>query len=375
MNGSGRPAPGRADADIPGGSVLTPVPDRSRHGRDRGDGLAPKSVARVDWLVLLVVALYLLARRAPPPQPLLLGIATALFAVVVIGLRWHRFPVRGSGPRIALGAAAMVAYITIVAMQTGAAGSVLVNLYLLPIVLVAMTLGRSGAIVVFLSVALAYASLVLGEPQLPPAAELLAGLFGTLCPFALVAYLTHALSRSIVTARRRIEAMAERDALTGTFNLRTFGLLLKREHHLRQRAGRGSYGILIVDMDQLKKLNDEHGQAAGNLAITTVAAAIQRAVRATDIVARSGGDEFVIFLPESIPEVADGVAQRIRNNVFRSLFPVGERLQRSSVAVGAASYPQDGANPDDIVAAATTRMLSDKNLRRQKGTAAADGTA
>lgn len=355
--------------------MLAPAPGQSRTGRDRADGLAPESVARVDWLVLLVVALYLLVRRSPPPQPLLLGTATALFALLLVGLRWNRFPVRGSGPRIALGAAAMVAYITIVAMQTGAAGSALVNLYLLPIVLVAMTLGRRGAVVVFLSVALAYASLVLGEAELPPAAELLAGLFGTLGPFALVAYLTQTLSSSILTARRRIEAMAERDALTGTFNLRTFRLLLDREHRLRQRAGRGAYGILIVDMDQLKKLNDEHGQAAGNLAITTVAAAIQRAVRATDIVARSGGDEFIVFLPESIPEVADSVAQRIRNNVFRSLFPVGDRLQRMSVAVGAASYPQDGSSADDIVAAATTRMLSDKDLRRQKSAAAATGTA
>ncbi len=340
--------------------------------RDEHAGIL-RSVARVDWLVLLVVALYLLASRSPPRAPLFLLVATVLFALLVIGLRWSGFPVRGTGPRIALGAAGMVAYITFVAMQTGGASSALVNLYLLPIVLVAMTLGRRGAIVAFLSVAFAFASLVLGEATLPSTGELLAGLFGTLGPYALVAYLTWALSNSIVTARRRIETMAERDGLTGAFNLRTFRLLLDREHRLRQRAGRGGYGILMVDMDHLKKLNDEHGHQAGNQAITTVAAAIQRAVRASDIVARYGGDEFIVFLPESIPEVAAGVAQRIRNNVYRSLFPAGDRLQRMTVSVGAASYPQDGPSADDVVTAADTRMYRDKDLRRQKAAAGSSG--
>ena len=325
-----------------------------------------QSLARVDWLVLLVVALYTLVLRAPQSSPRILYAAVAAYTLFMVAFRWRGFPVRDTGARIALGAAVMVAFITVVATQTGATASPMVNLYLLPIVVASMTLGRRGAFVIFAGVALAWLSLVVGEGQgrPPPMAELLARLFGELGPYALVAYLTQALAGTIMTARRRIEEMAERDSLTGMLNLRTFKSILGREHGLRARDGRGGYAILLVDMDDLKALNDEHGHQAGNRAITAVASAIQRAIRTTDMAARSGGDEFVVFLPESTPEVAETVAQRIRNHVYRSLFPVGERLQRMTVSVGAASYPRDGAQHDDIISAAGVRMRRDRELRQ-----------
>jgi diguanylate cyclase (GGDEF)-like protein len=323
-----------------------------------------QSLARVDWLVLLVVALYTLVLRAPQSSPRILYAAMAAYTLFMVAFRWRGFPVRDTGSRIALGAAVMVAFITVVATQTGATASPMVNLYLLPIVVAAMTLGRRGAFVIFAGVALAWLSLVVGEGRPPPMAELLARLFGELGPYALVAYLTQALAGTIMTARRRIEEMAERDSLTGMLNLRTFKSILGREHGLRARDGRGGYAILLVDMDDLKALNDEHGHQAGNRAITAVASAIQRAIRTTDMAARSGGDEFVVFLPEATPEVAETVAQRIRNHVYRSLFPVGERLQRMTVSVGAASYPRDGAQHDDIISAAGVRMRRDRELRQ-----------
>jgi diguanylate cyclase (GGDEF)-like protein len=323
-----------------------------------------QSLTRIDWLVLLVVALYTLVLRAPEGSPRLLVAAMATYTLFLVAFRWRGFPVKDAGARIALGAAAMVAFITVVAIPTGGSESPMVNLYLLPIVVVAMTLGRRGACVIFAGVALAWLSLVAGEGPPPATAALLARLFGELGPYALVAYLTQALAGTILTARRRIEEMAERDSLTGMLNLRTFKSILNREHGLRARGGRGGYAILLVDMDDLKALNDEHGHQAGNRAITAVASAIQRAIRTTDMAARSGGDEFVVFLPEATPEVAETVAQRIRNHVYRSLFPVGERLQRMTVSVGAASYPRDGAQHDDVVAAADVRMQRDRELRQ-----------
>ena len=164
--------------------------------------------------------------------------------------------------------------------------------------------------------------------------------------------------------------MVERDGLTGMLNMRTFKGVLAREHGLRARDGRGGYAILLVDMDDLKSINDEHGHQAGNRAITAVASAIQRAIRSTDMAARSGGDEFVVFLPEATPEVAETVAQRIRNHVYRSLFPVGERLHRMTVSVGAAGYPRDGSQPEDIVSAASLRSRRDRELRKSGAPAA-----
>lgn len=322
-----------------------------------------RSLARVDLLVLLAVVLYALALGTPPGSSRALYAALAAYALFVIAWRWRGFPVRDTGARIALGAAAMIAFITVVASQTGSTASPLANLYLLPIV-VAMTLGRRGAFVIFGAVLFAWLSLLAGEGALPGPAELLTRLFGQLGPWALVAYVTQALAGSILTARRRLEEMAERDSLTGLLNLRTFKATLGREHALRVRDGRGAYAILLVDMDDLKALNDEHGHQAGNHAITAVASAIQRAIRNTDMAARAGGDEFVIFLPEATPEVAETVAQRIRNHVYRSLFPVGERLQRMTVSVGTATWPRDGSHPEDVISAAALRSQKDRELRQ-----------
>jgi diguanylate cyclase (GGDEF)-like protein len=326
-----------------------------------------KGLARVDWLALLVVALYTLALGAPSHTSRGLYAALAAYTLFVVAFRWRGFPVRRTGARIALGAAAMVAFITVVAANTGGASSPMANLYLLPIVVVAMTLGRQGTIVVFAAVTLAFLSLLAGEVPFGPAGELATRLFGQLGPWALVAYLTQALAGTIMSARRRIEEMAERDSLTGMLNLRTFKALLAREHGLRTRDGRGGYAILLVDVDDLKALNDEHGHQAGNRGITTVASAIQRAIRNTDMAARSGGDEFLVFLPEATAETAEIVAQRIRNHVYRSLFPVGERLQRMTASVGMAAWPRDGSQAEDIVAAAAARAKRDRELRQQGG--------
>ena len=347
----------------PGGSDPLPGTRREAVQRDEHASIL-RSLARVDWLVLLVVALYSQVPYVKTASPRWLYIAMATYTLFVLAFRWRGFPVRATGARIALGAAAMVAFITVVAIQTGGSASPMVNLYLLPIVLVAMTLGRRGALVIVTGVALAWLSVIVGEGVLPPPAELAARLFGEIGPYALVAYLTQALAGSIMTARRRIEEMAERDGLTGLLNLRTFKAILHREHKLRGRGAQGGYAVLVVDVDKLKQLNDEHGHQAGNRALTTVSGAVQRAIRTTDMAARYGGDEFVVFLPGATPEVAETVAQRIRNNVYRSLFPVGERLQRMTVSVGTASYPRDGAQEDDIVAAADQRMRRDRELRK-----------
>jgi diguanylate cyclase (GGDEF)-like protein len=347
-------------------SGIAQAPPHMRRGMAERDEHASilRGLARADWLVLVVVALYALALR-PAGTSRALYAAIACYGIFIVALRWRGFPVRATGARIALGAAAMVAFITVVAALTGGAGSPMANLYLLPIVVVAMTLGRPGTLVVFAAVAFAFLSLLAGDGPLPPAGELATRLFGQLGPWALVAYLTQALAGTILSARRRIEEMSERDGLTGMLNMRTFKGLLTREHGLRARDARGIYAILMVDMDDLKALNDEHGHQAGNRAITTVASAIQRAIRNTDLAARSGGDEFVVFLPDATAEVAEIVAQRIRNHVYRSLFPVGERLQRMTASVGVSAYPRDGAHVDDVVAAAAERMKRDRTLRQQ----------
>ena len=113
---------------------------RAREHRQEPDACGLARAARV--------ALYALAASATQPWPRFLYGAVAAYALVVMAFRWRGFPVQDTGARIALGAAAMVAFITVVASRTGGTASPLANLYLLPIVVVAMTLGRRGALIV-----------------------------------------------------------------------------------------------------------------------------------------------------------------------------------------------------------------------------------
>lgn len=326
-----------------------------------------RSLAQVDWLAVLICALYLLLSGAPVPRPWLALTAMGLFALVALGLRWRRVAPGPAPLRIVLDAAATIVFISVMASQSGGASSPLVNLYLLPVVMAAVTLGPGGTWAVFLVVCAAWLALVAGYGGLEgPAPALLARILGELGPFALVAYLTQRLASTILSARRQIAEFTARDALTGLVNRDSFEELLQREHAARQH-GEGGYALLRVDIDDLGQINDTAGREAGNAAIRNVAEAIKRTVRNTDVAARIGGDEFTVLLPGASPEAAAAVAQRLRNAVFKSLFQAGSRMQRMTVSVGAGAYPQDGRTADDAQAAAERRMHQDRNLRRKPG--------
>jgi diguanylate cyclase (GGDEF)-like protein len=333
--------------------------------RDEHDSFL-RSVTLVDWLVLLLVLLYLLVSREPLPSPAITVGAVVAFAAFLLGFRSHRFPVRSPVRRIALDVFVTVAFLTAVVTQAGGADSPLANLFLLPLVLSAVTLRARVTVLVFLVVSLALVWLhLIGEAGREEPRVVLAHLLGELGPLGLVTYLTHRLAGSILLARQRIQELAERDPLTGLANVRSIDQLIAREHEARTASGRGAYSVLVADLDRLKAINDAYGHEAGNAALRNAAAAMTRAIRATDVAARYGGDEFVVFLPDATPEVAEAVAQRVRNATFQSLFLAGERMQRMTISVGTGSYPRDGRSVSDVMAAADKRMYQDKSLRRR----------
>lgn len=352
-----------------------PVPKPPRRRSDEHESFL-QSVAQVDWLVLAVVGLYLAVDRTPLPQTGATVAAMAAFGAFVLLFRSRFFPLRATVARIAIGVAVTVAFITFVAAQSGATSSPLVNLFLLPIVLAAVVLGARGTVAAFGLVTVAWLSLLSLEVSgVSAGLPLFARVLGELGPFALVAYLTQRLSGSIMSARQRIAELAERDAHTGLLNLGSFTDMLGREHAARTGATGTGYAVLMIDMDRLKQLNDTLGHDAGNSALRNVAESIKRAIRTTDVAARYGGDEFVVFLPDANAQMAEAVAQRIRNTVYQSLFEASGRMHRVTVSVGAAMYPRDGRTAADVLAVADKRMYQDKNLRRRAGDAEAPARA
>lgn len=172
--------------------------------------------------------------------------------------------------------------------------------------------------------------------------------YDTCARFAEAAALGHASLRQCApwVARQGEEALrdASTDALTGLASYRTLqGRLLSEVE--RSKRSMESFAVLFVDLDRMKQLNDLHGHERGNDALRMVASELRGAIRATDLAARYGGDEFVVLLTRTdrggAMRVADLVRQRVEAGGLTQGFPAG----MVSVSIGLAEY--DPASPPE----------------------------
>jgi diguanylate cyclase (GGDEF)-like protein len=322
-----------------------------------------RSVAEVEWLLLILVVLYLfIADPALARSPNVLG-ALLGFAVFVLLFRYGKPLARHTHVKLALEILAMVGFLTAILVASGDVQTPLVTLYLLPIVTAALALGRRATALVVVLVCGCYplvAALTTGPDSLDREFALAA--VGVLAPFMLVAFSTTLLVDNINVAKRRIRALSDRDELTSLYNMRAFAGFAEHEHETARRTER-PYSILMVDVEHLKAINDTYGHEAGSRAVKLVAEALVRLTRSTDLVARYGGDEFIVLLSGANKEIADEVAQRIRNVVFATTLEVDVKIVRVKVNVGAASFPEHGNNLQAVMAAADRLMYKDKELR------------
>ncbi|HEY7672756.1 MAG TPA: GGDEF domain-containing protein, partial [Gammaproteobacteria bacterium] len=185
---------------------------------------------------------------------------------------------------------------------------------------------------------------------------------GVMAPFVLVAFLTTLLAENIHTAKARIRALSDRDELTMLYNMRAFKHLAQREHDTSVRTG-SAYALLMVDIERLKSINDAYGHEAGNRAIQMVGEALVRITRPSDVVARYGGDEFVVLLAHVGGDIARDVAQRVRNAVFQTTLEVNVKIVRIKVSVGVGSFPEDGSTVQAIMTVADRAMYKDKEVK------------
>jgi len=322
-----------------------------------------RSVSEIEWLLLILVVLYLffvspaLARSAN-----VLGVLLG-FAGFVLVFRYARPFATRTHIKLTVEILGMFAFLTAVLALAGGVRSPLINLYLLPIVTAALALGKRATALVVVLVCACYPLLEVlteGPERLTPDFAVTA--VGVLAPFLLVAFCTTLLVENINTAKQRIRALSDRDELTGIYNMRAFTRLCEQEHDLASRTER-PYSILMIDIEHLKSLNDTYGHEAGNRAVKLVAEALQRLTRSTDVVARFGGDEFIVLLSGADRAAAEEVAQRIRNVVFATTLEVDVKMVRLKVNVGAASFPEGGNSLQAVMTGADRMMYKDKELR------------
>jgi diguanylate cyclase (GGDEF)-like protein len=326
-----------------------------------------RSTRSIEILCLVLAALVLIWSGALSSQVWpVLGLLTA-FALAIVAFRARRFFPGRTYPKLLTESWSMVIFVTGVLWFTGRASSPLLNLYLLPIILSALTLGRLVTLLQVAVIAICHLLLAVATPGLDVISMSYASqVVGQLAPLLLVAYLTTTLSADITEARERIENLAQTDSLTGLYNPRMFNEVWQREHAAAER-GRGVYALLMIDMDKLKDINDDFGHEAGNSAIILVAHCLQRSIRSTDHAARFAGDEFAVLLPGATPEVAEVVIKRMRHNVYKTTLDLRSRMIRCSVSIGVVSYPKDSRDTRELLSMAEHKMYRDKELRRSPG--------
>ncbi|MGB7921944.1 MAG: sensor domain-containing diguanylate cyclase, partial [Pyrinomonadaceae bacterium] len=167
-----------------------------------------------------------------------------------------------------------------------------------------------------------------------------------------------ALANSVRIAEA--ERLSQTDDLTKLHNARFLRQFLLNEVKRARRYG-SQVATVFFDLDDFKSVNDAHGHLVGSYVLMETAAIILSSVRDTDVVARYGGDEFVIVLPETDFQSAARVAERLCAKIARHYFTGGRRLQlQLTASFGVASFPQHAHSPQQLVACADTAMYEAK---------------
>lgn len=318
-----------------------------------------RTVAEIEWLLLILVLLYQLVLSPDEVTSAALAMAMFFFAAFVLSFHYANFYRQENQWKLVTETLVMIVFITWVLLYTGGATSPLNDLYLLVVIVSALTLGK---LITLLQLVLIAACFVwLGYPQ----RNILSLPFGTalvaqITPMLLVAYITTMLSADIRRAYGHMKLLSETDELTGVLNMRAFSAVAERVFRQAERYAR-PFSVLMIDSDHLKSVNDTLGHEAGNRLLKLTVQCIQSQLRQTDVVARFGGDEFVVVLPETPANGAVGVAERIRKSIESSPLTTRDKKISATVSIGIAGYPNQGHDLDTVLERADHAMYASKN--------------
>jgi diguanylate cyclase (GGDEF)-like protein len=149
----------------------------------------------------------------------------------------------------------------------------------------------------------------------------------------------------------RLKKEAATDDLTGLANRRTMRESLEKERERSIRFQR-PFSLMLIDVDNFKSINDKYGHSEGDTILCSIAETIEKSMRHIDLVARWGGEEFLVLLPETDIEDAKGAAKRL-GKVSRSSLPV-------TLSIGISTYPASSENIDDLILLADAAMYEAK---------------
>jgi diguanylate cyclase (GGDEF)-like protein len=325
-----------------------------------------RTVAEIEWLLLMLVLLYQIVLAPDQETSAALAMAMFFFAAFVLSFHYANFYQKETHWKIAIETWVMIIFITWVLAYTGGPDSNLHDLYILVIIVSALTLGKVATLLQMGLITLCY--VWLGLPQHDD--NLLSLPFGTkllaqLSPMLLVAYITTMLSADIRRAYGHMKLLSETDELTGVLNMRAFVAVSERVFNQAERYAR-PFSVLMIDSDSLKTVNDTLGHEAGNRLLRITVQCIRGQLRQTDLIARYGGDEFVVLLPETPCSAAAGVAERIRKSIESTPLDARNKTTTVTVSVGIACYPENGMDFETILEKSDQAMYASKSAGKNR---------
>ncbi len=311
-------------------------------------------------VVLLLGAFLMLPLPAPEKSQILslaaLQVIYGLLVVTALAMVPKQFAV---ATRAAIVSLLMVAFIVLAAITLNASEAAL--LLFIPVINAAFRLSGRGLLVVCGLSALAWIGIDTWSvgADLWDSPRVLAGLL----PLALVACVVRALRDDSNIAYNRLTAMSQADELTGMLNMRSFLRLLMGQHSSTEFS-KGTYALLMIDIENLRALNNKHGHEQGDQVLKAVAEAVNRSIRSNDMSARYGGDEFMVYLAGADKGIAQTVSNRISQNVYNISLSLNGAVHRVEVSVGTAIYPEHGRSLQDMLNAADSAMYKQKKFYR-----------
>ena len=167
-------------------------------------------------------------------------------------------------------------------------------------------------------------------------------------------------------AHDRLERLAAVDPLTDAYN-RRFGLARLQEEYSRAVRAEGPLGILMIDLDHFKSVNDVYGHVVGDRVLRAVARACRRVIREGDVLVRYGGEEFLVLLPGAGAGDVAQIGERIRRAVSETTVAEGEQLIGVTVSLGGTTYQDGGStSPESLVAQADVALYEAKAAGRDR---------
>jgi diguanylate cyclase (GGDEF)-like protein len=177
------------------------------------------------------------------------------------------------------------------------------------------------------------------------------------------------LHRAVLISQ--LESAANKDDKTGVWNIAGWHRIAQQELAQTERRARATFGVLMVDLDRFKRINDTLGHLAGDAVLKAVADTITASVRAQDTVGRFGGEEFLVLLPGADEDNSRAIADRVRtaiSDLDLTLTVAGRPhpVDGLSVSIGVAVYPGAGTGVDRLVQAADAAMYRAKSNGRNR---------